>query len=267
MAIIYGPGVPEGQIRMLKGKFSYYLEAYGLSKARIRINPKLPICKNEDVQDVNMLVIGWGLPSEPTWEILLCRQNIGKFGQEFIGVDLFERHGFDGRSLKKPQINAGEYWSRKVQENCFRLFLKGYYLKSLVPYGIHRVTKKRSQKPYLRRSHCVLRPGDPEHIEIIRLIFDFFVNHDYSSAEISNLLIAESIQPPDKNGKWSSRVVKSILEEIVYIGANEYRGTIRYDIFPPVIDKSIFFEAQAKIMREPIRRKDIWRMNQEFDIP
>ena len=45
---------------------------------------------------------------------------------------------------------------------------------------------------------------------------------------------------------------RNVLESWVYIGANEYLGCYKHSVFPSVVDKAIFFEAQAKMARKQI---------------
>ncbi|MFC1535262.1 recombinase family protein, partial [Thermodesulfobacteriota bacterium] len=166
------------------------------------------------------------------------------------------RFGVDGRFLDKPRIGAGKYWGRKVQEGRMKHFLKGYYVQPMPPYGMKRVRKKSSDEKFSRyRSRYILIPGDSEEVQIVRLIFDLFVNHYYNRTDISNLLNAQGAKPPGRKTIWKSNAVSAILKDPVYIGANQHQETIRYNVFPSVLDKFLFFEAQAKIMRERFPRE------------
>lgn len=267
LVIIHSPGVTEGQSKILVNKMCYFLERFNIQKAKIELNPALPIKSATDDRTWNTLVIGWGLSAEPAWDELLNEYEIKNLPQEFLAFDLFERRGFDRRRLHEYRVNAGRYWSRKVKERNLMLFIEGYYLKSVAPYGMTRVLRKPSKrKSFLLRSHYVLLPGDADEIEILKLIFDLFVNHDCSPTQISNLLTAQSINPPGKNVRWRTRVIRTFLKDPVYIGANEFKGSIRYNVFPSLIDKSTFYEAQAKIMREPITRKDVHVLNFQYNL-
>jgi hypothetical protein len=268
LAVIHAPGATEGQVQMLVRKLRYYLKRYNLPSVTIKINPKMPLQEDDSERSWNTLVLGWGLPFELGWDKWVYEYNLARVAQEFLAFDLFERRRYGGQILYEPRVNAGRYWSRKIQERNLQLFLDGYYVKSVAPYGTKCVLKKRSREnPPSLRSYYILEPGDQEEVEIVRLIFDLFVNHDYSRSKICNLLSAQLVKPPGKSTRWRGRVVKAILENPVYIGANEYRRNIRFNVFPLLGNKSIFFAAQAKIMREPVTRKDVNRMNREYALP
>ena len=101
----------------------------------------------------------------------------------------------------------------------------------------------------------MLEPGDPEKVEIVRLIFELFVIHDYTLTDICNLLNSQGVKSPLKSNTWKTRVVRTILESEIYIGANEFCGCVKHGVFPSFIDKSIFFEARAKISRNHLTLK------------
>ena len=265
LAIIHAPGATENQERMLVQKLRYRLDLHGLSGVTIRIKPKMPFQDDDFNKCWNTVVLGWGLPSDPTWDKWVCEHNPARVAQEFLVFDLFERRRDDGQIPCEPRINAGSYWSRRVKHKNFQLFLDGYYLRPFAPYGMRCVAKKESREsPSRLRSHNVLVPGNQEDIEIVRLIFDLFVNHDSKRTKIANLLSVQSVKPPGKNARWNAGVVKAILENPAYIGANEYRGSIRFNVFPSIINKSIFFEAQAKIAHESFTWKDVRAMNRKY---
>jgi hypothetical protein len=92
-------------------------------------------------------------------------------------------------------------------------------------------------------------------VEIVRLIFELFVIHDYTLTDVCNLLNSQGVKPPLKNNTWKTSVVRTILESEIYIGANEFSGCVKQDVFPPFIDKAVFFEAQAKISRNLLTLK------------
>jgi len=99
---------------------------------------------------------------------------------------------------------------------------------------------------FSRKRH-ILKPGESSEIEIVKLIFDLFVNHDYNRTQICNLLNAQRVNAPNKSDLWNPSKILTILKSPMYIGANQYRESIIYNVFPPIIEKSVFFEAQARI--------------------
>jgi hypothetical protein len=193
------------------------------------------------------LIVGWGLPSEPSWNMLFNENFSFESVRHIFAFDLYERERFNGEILNEPQINAGKYWSQKVQQNYYRLFLEGCYIRNNIPYGMKRVPIKNSAILSSRRIHHTLEPGDPAEIKIVRLIFDLFANHDYNRTEICNLLNAQGIEGKNKSSIWDPRKILTILKTPMYIGANQYGDCITYDVFPSIIDKATFFQAQSKI--------------------
>jgi len=105
-----------------------------------------------------------------------------------MAIDLFEREGIDGRVLEKPQLNAGKYWGRRMQLNNNSLFLEDNYLQASTPYGLKRAKvqpKNDSDNSNVRS--VTFEPGEPAEIEIVRMIFELFVNHEHNRTEICNL--------------------------------------------------------------------------------
>ena len=77
-----------------------------------------------------------------------------------------------------------------------------------------------------------------------------FVNQNYKRTIIANILNAQGVIPPHGARGWNTRTISTILEDPVYIGANQYSGSIRYDVFQSFVNKSIFYEAQVKILSD-----------------
>jgi hypothetical protein len=264
LAMLYAPYVTKRKENMLLEKLNYYLEKLDLPTPEILVNPSAHIRVNEKEGWYKTVVVGWGLPERPQWDALLRKYDFIKIARQFLAFDLFERFGIDGRILDEPRVDAGKYWGLKVQEGHLKHFLQGYFVKSVPPYGMKRVSRKAPDKTSRgSHSHFVLVPGDPEEIQIVRLIFDLFINHDYNRSDISNLLNAQGVEPPGRKTIWKSDIVGIILRDPVYIGANYHQRTIRYDVFPSILDKFIFYEAQAKIMRERIPREVLQSINHE----
>ena len=258
LAIVHAPGVKQAQINMLVEKFREFMDQIDLNGTDIQVNPdtlfKSGQFSNKD--EINTLIVGWGLSAKPSWGWWMNEIPLPETVRQFIGIDLFERNRFDGRKLEPPKINAGKYWSRITRQNNFKLFMEGYYIKPTAPYAMRRVPIKKSrQKNRSSRWRYVLEPGDPEKVEIVRLIFELFVIHDYSLTDICNLLNSQGVKSPLKNNTWKTSVVRTILESETYIGANEFSGCVKHGVFTSFIDKSVFFEAQAKISRNQLTLK------------
>jgi len=258
LAIVHAPGVNQAQLNMLVEKFRDFMDQIDLNGTDIQINPDTPFRSGKifNKDEITTLIVGWGLPSKPTWDRWMSEIALSKTVRQFIGIDLFEKIRFDGRKLEVPKINAGKYWSKRTRQKNFKLFLEGYYIKSTAPYAMRRVpVKKSKQTVRSSRLRYVLETGDPEKVEIVRLIFELFVIHDYTLTDVCNLLNSQGVKPPLKSNTWKTSAVRTILESEIYIGANEFSGCVKHDVFPPFIDKSIFFEAQAKISRNQLTLK------------
>ena len=136
LAIVHAPGVNQAQLNMLVEKFRDFMDQIDLNDADIKVNPDTSSRAEKFFikDEISTLVVGWGLPSKPTWGRWMSEIALQKTVRQFIGIDLFERIRFDGRKLEVPKINAGKYWSRKTRENNFKLFLEGYYIKPTVAY-------------------------------------------------------------------------------------------------------------------------------------
>lgn len=249
-ALIYAPGVNQIQSLDLVKKIKAIAERMDLTETEICINPDPQVdnqWKNHP-DKLKALIIGWGLPEEPSWGLLFDNFVSLETTHDIYAIDLFARKGADGRTLEAPRVNAGKYWSRRVQEKNLRLFFKGYYIKNSVPYGMKRVPVTEIDRNVCSsRKRLILKPGEPSEIEIVKLIFDLFVNHDYNRTKISNLLNAQKVAAPNRSDLWNAGKVLNILKSPMYIGANQYRGAIIHNVFAPLIDESVYYEAQARI--------------------
>jgi hypothetical protein len=230
-----------------------FIERLDLGETDILVNPAQFPKEDKNNGGAETLVIGWGLPATPSWAKWLAENMLPAPVRHVLAIDLFEREAIDGRALASPVVNAGKYWGRATQKGSLSLFLEGYYLKSTAPFGMKRVPTRRSKRKAISESQRFkLMPGEIEEIEIVRLIFDLFVNHNYSLTKICNLLNAQGVKSPHIRNVWSTNVVRTVLSSAVYIGSNEFCGCFKPGVFPPIVDRSIFFEAQAKLNQKQI---------------
>jgi hypothetical protein len=249
-AILHAPNTSKRMENRLIQKLNIIINCLNIGKFKISVNPDFPIdnyLKN-DSKNLFTLIIAWGLCVKPSWEIIMPATQCLVSLRQFIAIDLFERKGLDGRILETPKINAGKYWSQNIKRNNKNLFFDGYFLQAKIPYGLKKVTVSNTKKIISSSMPMfAFEPGEPSEVEIVRMIFDLFVSHDYNRTEICTLLNAQEVQAPQKNGIWNAKTIKTILESPLYIGANQYRGYIKQNVFTPIIEKYIFYEAQAKI--------------------
>lgn len=249
-AILYAPDSRESTIESLAQKFSNIIERLNIGIANIEVNPKFPINVHWEDNSSSLLtvVIGWGLKIKPSWKIILSELKGLESVRQLIAIDLFERTGFDGRVLEKPMVNAGKYWSKRMQQHRRNLFFEDYLLMSSIPYGLKKVEVSNTVKNNSSSiPQFASEPGEPSEVEIVKMIFDLFVGHDYNLSEICNLLNAQEVSAPKNCNVWNPRTIKTILRCPLYIGANKFREFIKFDVFPSIIEQSVYFEAQAKI--------------------
>ena len=254
-AILYAPGSGENTKKSLAQKLSNIIDQFNIGKTNIKVNPKFPINVYWEGNSDSLLtvVIGWGLKAKPSWKTIL--PELKDFGsvRQLIAIDLFERKGLDERLLEEPMVNAGRYWSKKMQQYKQNLFFEDYFLMSSVPYGLKKVKVSNTEKnDYSPIPRFASEPGEPSEVEIVKLIFDLFVGHDYNLSEICNLLNAQEIKAPKNSKVWSPRSIKTTLKCPLYIGANKFREFIKFDVFTSIIEQSVYFEAQAKISQMSI---------------
>ena len=254
ISLLHAPGANEAQVMSLFLKLRDFINQieFSITDLRIYTRPQLAIKELETERDVTTLIVGWSVSELPDWSkwnrIILRSQKV----TQFIPLDLSDGHGDASRSSSAVADNTGN-WSSKAHRTKLKLFLKGYYLNSCAPYGLKispKIDPLKSKQPY--RSCNKLEPGHPDEIDIVRLIFRLFVEHDYCFSEISNLLNSQKIKPPLKRLSWSARNSKAILQSAVYIGSNRFRGCIKHGAFSPLIGRSVFFKAQDKISRNAV---------------
>ena len=148
LAIVHAPGVKQAQLNMFVEKFREFMDQIDINGTDIQVNPNPePLTRSGQFgikEEISTLIVGWGLSSKPTWGWWMNDMSLPETVRQFIGIDLFERHRFDGRKLEPPKINAGKYWSRITRRSNFKLFLEGYYIKPTAPYAMRRVPIKKS---------------------------------------------------------------------------------------------------------------------------
>jgi hypothetical protein len=80
-------------------------------------------------------------------------------------------------------------------------------------------------------------------------MFDLYVNHGYTMADITNLLNAQGVSAANKSKVWNPKKVKNIITSVFYIGSNQFGACIKHNVFPAIIDRSIFYAAQARFLK------------------
>jgi len=120
-----------------------------------------------------------------------------------------DREKFE-RELKK----GNEYleYFKKIQANG-RLdsVASGNYIGSIPPYGFDKTSVMVGKK------RCPILKENKEQADVVRMIFDMYVNQDYGYQKICNRLDELKIKPP--NGEhWSPETLPDMLENVHYVG-------------------------------------------------
>jgi hypothetical protein len=252
LAIVHAPGASERLTPVLREKLTRHLYQLNIELTDpILVNPVFPISDLVLEGRFKNFVVGWGLEDEPKWQDWLNERDLAKYANQILLFDLCERKGQDGRRLLKPKVMAGPYWGEKTRLGYFDNFLAGHYLGTKVPYATRRVVKNGEERDGKEdQDRYTLEAGDPEEVKIVRLVFDLFVNNNYSRVHICQVLNGSGVNAPGHAKKWFVRTIGNILVDPVYIGACKYLDCIRHDVFPQLVSKSVFYLAQSRIMFE-----------------
>jgi len=256
ITILNSPPDSPARVTDLLNQIRGFLEQVGLNNDDLRIYTRLKFGLAELAKEkkVRTLVLAWSAGGKPnldywTWSILQSNTIT-----EFIPLDLESEPIPTRKPLDLVPDNTGN-WTNKAQRTKLMLFLNGFYLNAFAPFGL-RLLKNYGPEtqvpPYL--SGQLLAPGPINEVDIVRLVFNLFVDHGYNYTEISNLLNAQGIKPPSTVQSWSHRALKVLLQSAIYIGVNKFRGCIKHNVVPPLIDRIQFFNAQSKILANRISR-------------
>lgn len=252
IAILHVAGATDSQLELLAKKFEQFVMRMNLHPHEIKINsaPIIDLNSPRNTDIPSTLIIGWGLSEKPCWNKWSYEINTSSVIRLFIAVDLYERQGDNKRVLVEPKFKGGSYLRQKSWQTRCRLFLNGCFVSHVAPYGLKRISKSGYKGDLAIPNRYVLVPGFQQEIEIVRLIFNLYVNHGYTITDISNLLNAQGVKAPNRSNIWNSKKIKSIMTSAVYIGSNQYGACVKHNVFPALIDRSTFCAAQARIYRK-----------------
>ena len=123
--------------------------------------------------------------------------------------DEYDRELFE-RELKR----GNEYleYFKKISNNGRLLSVsQGNYIASVPPYGYDKTTVMDGKRK------CPTLKENKEQADVVRMIFDMYVNQDMGRTSICNRLDDLGIKPP-KGKRWSPAALKDMLENVHYIG-------------------------------------------------
>ncbi|TWB66631.1 recombinase family protein [Bradyrhizobium sacchari] len=140
--------------------------------------------------------------------------------------------------------------------------------------GRSRGVLERGQWKSLQSDRVILRPGPQREVEVVRLIFDRFVNGHLTETKIARELNLRGVL--NSGRPWTFSKLHYLLQNENYIGINRYNlhscklRTVRKknppadwvrkeDAFEPIVDKAIFAKAQQML----VDRRNRWGMSDE----
>ena len=118
--------------------------------------------------------------------------------------DIFERElkrGNEFLEYQKKIMNRGRLLS--VQQ--------GNFIASVAPYGYNKIFVQDGKRK------CPTLEENKEEADVVRMIFDMYVNKDMGRPSIARTLDNLGIKPP-KGEYWSPSAMKDMLENVTYIG-------------------------------------------------
>jgi len=150
--------------------------------------------------------------------------------------DEYDREFFE-RELKRG--NEFLEYSKKIMNRGKLLSVsQGNYLGSKPPYGYNRIWIKDGKR------ECPTLEINPEQAEIVRMIFDMFVNQNIGRYNICRYLDKMGVKPPSGE-HWSIYSVRDILKNVHYIGKIKWQEK-----------KTVMSVEDGEIKKSSIRTKD-----------
>lgn len=124
------------------------------------------------------------------------------------------RDEYDWEAVERELKRGNEYleYYKKIQARGRLLSVsQGNYLGPTPPYGFDKTTVLDGKK------ECPTLKENPEQAEVVRTIFDLFLNHNMGRAKIANYL--DNLNIPAPKGKhWSTGGIREILTNVHNIG-------------------------------------------------
>ena len=124
-------------------------------------------------------------------------------------IDEYDRDSFE-RELKRGNEFL-EYQKKIMNRGRLLSVSQGNFIGSIPPYGY--------DKAYVMdgKRKCPILVINEQQADVVRMIFDIYVNQNKGIVTIANTLDALHIAPP-KGQRWSPAAIKDMLSNIHYIG-------------------------------------------------
>lgn len=126
--------------------------------------------------------------------------------------DLRDEYDWDAfeRELKRGNDYLNYY--KKIQKRGTDLSLAaGNFVKPIPPYGYDKTVVMDGKRK------CPTLKINPEQAEVVRMVFDMYVNQDLGRVTIAKRLNEMGIKPM-RAEQWAQDTIKSMLENVHYIG-------------------------------------------------
>ena len=124
------------------------------------------------------------------------------------------RDEYDWEALERKLKQGNEYleYYKKIQNRGRLLSVsQGNYIASIAPYGYDKTFVMDGKKK------CPTLKINPEQAEVVRMVFDMYVNQDMGRVTIAKRLNEMGIKPMN-GGLWAQDTIKTMLENVHYIG-------------------------------------------------
>lgn len=136
------------------------------------------------------------------------------------------RDEYDWNAFEAELKRGNDYlnYYKKIQSRGRLLSVsQGNYLGSVAPYGFNKIKVKDGKK------ECPTLEENKEEADVVRLIFDLYVNKNMGCTNICNYLDNMGIKPP-KSEFWSPAALQDKLANVHYIGKVKWNWRKTVDI-------------------------------------
>ena len=123
--------------------------------------------------------------------------------------DEYDRDAFE-RELKRGN-EVLEYTKKIMHRGTLLSVSQGNYVGSRPPYGYDKIWIMEGKRK------CPTLAINEEEANVVRMIFDLYVNKDMGRPSIAKHLDSLGIKPP-KGDRWSPSALKDLLENVHYLG-------------------------------------------------
>ena len=136
------------------------------------------------------------------------------------------RDEYDWNIFEAELKRGNDYlkYTKKIMERGRLLSVsQGNYLGSVAPYGFNKIVVMDGKRK------CPTLEEKKEEADVVRLIFDLYVNKDMGAARICNYLDNMGIKPP-KSEHWSPAALYDKIDNVHYIGKVKWNWRKTIDI-------------------------------------